>query len=150
MPSTNALGSSLPGERRTVRRRSGGRRAGSDLAATARLAVGIVVLLAAAGVVGPLEVFSLFSNILSYSRLMALGVASVVLPLVANRIFAELNSGLVGLMAAAVLHAPNIAIAMCSARRSTLYVCITSSSSPSSTVPKEKLPPFGVRPTMLE
>jgi V/A-type H+-transporting ATPase subunit I len=43
---------------------------------------------------------------------MALGVASVVLAMVANRIFAELNYGLTGLMAATLLHALNVVIAM--------------------------------------
>lgn len=76
------------------------------------LTAGVAVLLWGAGVVGLLEVFSLFSNILSYSRLMALGTASVVLALVANRIFAKLDYGVTGLFAAAMLHALNILIAM--------------------------------------
>ncbi len=75
-------------------------------------AAGVVVLLRGAGLVGLIEVFSLASNILSYSRLMALGVASAVLAMVANRLFAELNYGLVGLMAASVLHAMNVLIGM--------------------------------------
>jgi V/A-type H+-transporting ATPase subunit I len=84
------------------------------VSAVACLLVGVVVLLWGAGVVGLLEVFSLFSNILSYSRLMALGVASVILALVANRIFTELDYGVTGLLAAAALHVMNIAIAMLS------------------------------------
>jgi V/A-type H+-transporting ATPase subunit I len=76
------------------------------------LAIGFTVLLCGAGVVGLLEVFSLMSNILSYSRLMALGVASVVLAMVANRIFAKLDYGLAGLLAAVLLHVLNVAIAM--------------------------------------
>jgi V/A-type H+-transporting ATPase subunit I len=42
---------------------------------------------------------------------MALGVASVVLAMVANRIFAKLDYGLTGLMAAVLLHALNVVIA---------------------------------------
>ena len=80
--------------------------------AVACLAIGVIVLWSGAGVVGLLEVFSLFSNILSYSRLMALGVASVVLAMVANRIFARLDYGLAGLLAAVLLHTLNIFIAM--------------------------------------
>ncbi len=76
------------------------------------LVLGLVVLLSGAGVVGLLEVFSLVSNILSYSRLMALGAASVVLALVANRLFARLDYGLTGLLAAAALHTLNVLIAM--------------------------------------
>jgi V/A-type H+-transporting ATPase subunit I len=73
---------------------------------------GIGILLLGAGVVGLLEVFSLISNILSYSRLMALGVASVVLAMVANRIFQQLDYGLTGLLAATLLHGLNLLIAM--------------------------------------
>ncbi len=69
-------------------------------------------LLWGAGVVGLLEMFSLASNILSYSRLMALGAASVVLALVANRLFARLDYGLTGLLMAVALHGLNILIAM--------------------------------------
>lgn len=82
------------------------------LAAGGCLAAGVTFLLWGAGVVGLIEVFSLFSNILSYARLMALGVASVVLAMVANRIFRQLDYGLAGLLAAAVLHALNIVIAL--------------------------------------
>ncbi len=120
------------------------------VAATACLAAGIVVLLAGAGVVGLLEVFSLFSNILSYSRLMALGVASVVLALVANRIFAELNSGLVGLMAAAVLHALNIAIAMFSPTIHTLRLHYVEFFTKFYRPEGRSYSPFGVRPSTLE
>ena len=80
--------------------------------AVACLGIGVITLWSGAGFVGLLEIFSLFSNILSYSRLMALGVASVVLAMVANRIFAELDYGLTGLLAAVLLHALNVFIAM--------------------------------------
>jgi V/A-type H+/Na+-transporting ATPase subunit I len=73
---------------------------------------GLLILLFGAGLVGLIEVFSLVSNILSYSRLMALGVASVVLAMVANRLFVQLDYGLAGLLAAMVLHTLNILIAM--------------------------------------
>jgi V/A-type H+-transporting ATPase subunit I len=43
---------------------------------------------------------------------MALGIASVVLALVANRLFSELGAGLVGLLVAVPLHALNVVIAM--------------------------------------
>lgn len=80
--------------------------------AVACFVIGVAVLICGAGVVGLLEVFSLMSNILSYSRLMALGVASVVLAMVANRIFAKLDYGLAGLLAAMMLHVLNVGIAM--------------------------------------
>jgi V/A-type H+-transporting ATPase subunit I len=43
---------------------------------------------------------------------MALGVASVTLAMVANRLFMQLDHGLAGLLAAVVLHTLNILIAM--------------------------------------
>jgi V/A-type H+-transporting ATPase subunit I len=43
---------------------------------------------------------------------MALGVASVVLAIVANRLFAELGAGLVGLLVALLLHALNVLTAI--------------------------------------
>ena len=88
---------------------------GSHLAfvvATASFFVGIATLIWGAGMVGLLEVFSLFSNILSYMRLMALGVASVVLALVANHFFKRLDYGLTGLFVAMLFHGLNILIAM--------------------------------------
>jgi V/A-type H+-transporting ATPase subunit I len=75
-------------------------------------AIGIVTLVRGAGIIGLLEVFSLISNILSYARLMALGMASVVLALVANRMFSQFDSGFIGLLVAIPLHALNIVIGM--------------------------------------
>jgi V/A-type H+-transporting ATPase subunit I len=87
---------------------------GSPLLAAAGVCLlsGVAVLLFGAGLVALIEVLSLVSNILSYSRLMALGVASVTLAMVANRLFVQLDRGLAGLLAAAMLHALNILIAM--------------------------------------
>ena len=82
------------------------------VAATASFLMGIATLIWGAGMVGLLEVFSLFSNILSYMRLMALGVASVVLALVANHLFKRLDYGLTGLFVAMLFHGLNILIAM--------------------------------------
>lgn len=73
---------------------------------------GVVTLLWGTGIVGLLEVFSLISNILSYARLMALGVASVVMALVANRLFQQLDFGIIGLLVATLLHSLNIMIGM--------------------------------------
>lgn len=57
-----------------------------------------------------LEIFSLVSNILSYARLMALGIAAVVLADLANKAGAAL--GVVGVILAIIIHFFNIALSM--------------------------------------
>ena len=47
---------------------------------------GIIGVLATEGFIGLLEIFSNFGNILSYSRIMAIGLASVMLATVANKL----------------------------------------------------------------
>jgi len=51
-------------------------------------------------------------NILSYARIMAIGMASVVLALVANKLGGEMEVAVVGFLIAAVLHILNIGLAM--------------------------------------
>jgi len=51
-------------------------------------------------------------NILSYARIMAIGMASVVLALVANTLGGTTDVVLVGVVIAALLHLMNIALAM--------------------------------------
>jgi len=72
------------------------------------LAVAGVGLVATSGIVGPVELISTLCNVLSYTRLMALGAASVTLALVAN----EVGSGgvVAGVIAAILLHLVNFVI----------------------------------------
>jgi V/A-type H+-transporting ATPase subunit I len=74
------------------------------LAALGPLLVGLIV---AEGVQGPLEVMKTLGNVLSYARLMALGLASVMLADVANQIAGLFATALVGLGVAALLHGVN-------------------------------------------
>ena len=64
------------------------------------------------GVVAPIELLSTLGNILSYARIMALGVASVMLAVVANRMAGAIGSVAVGVMFALLFHLVNFAIAL--------------------------------------
>jgi V/A-type H+-transporting ATPase subunit I len=79
------------------------------------VALGILalcLLIYGAGAMGPMEIVSSIGNILSYARLMAIGMASVILALVANRLGGELGIAVIGITVAVLLHALNIALAM--------------------------------------
>lgn len=70
----------------------------------------LVVLTASLGIAGPIEVMGTLGNVVSYARLMAIGLASVMLALVANRIGGLFENVIVGVLIAAVFHALNIAL----------------------------------------
>ena len=79
------------------------------------IAVGIIALILliyGAGAMGPMEIMSTVGNILSYARLMAIGLASVILAFVANTLGGEMEVLAVGILIAVLLHALNIALAM--------------------------------------
>jgi V/A-type H+-transporting ATPase subunit I len=79
------------------------------------IAVGIIALILliyGAGAMGPMEIMSTVGNILSYARLMAIGLASVILAFVANKLGGEMEVLAVGILIAVLLHALNIALAM--------------------------------------
>ncbi|MBD3420230.1 MAG: hypothetical protein GF398_08960 [Chitinivibrionales bacterium] len=80
------------------------------------LLTGLVFLYLGQGALGVLEITGMATNILSYSRLMALGVASVVIARVANEMFAQINTGLIGfivaLIVAVLIHGLNIVLSM--------------------------------------
>ncbi len=77
----------------------------------ALLALGplLVVLIAVEGVLAPLELMKTLGNVFSYARLMALGVASVMLAEVANQM-AGFFPVVVGVAVAILLHAVNFAM----------------------------------------
>jgi V/A-type H+-transporting ATPase subunit I len=94
-------------------------------AATGRLPVPVLAPLAAAGVLaaaaliaeGPmalLEAVSAFGNVMSYARLMALGLATAMLADVANRLGAAVDPPAAGLALAVFLHAVNFTIGLVS------------------------------------
>lgn len=76
------------------------------------LLVAFPVLIFAEGVVAPIELLSTVGNILSYTRIMALGVASVMLAVVANRMVGMMGSAMIGIVFALLFHLVNFAIGM--------------------------------------
>ena len=76
------------------------------------LLVAFPFLILLEGVVAPIEFLSTLGNILSYARIMALGVASVMLAVVANRMAGAIGSVAVGVMFALLFHLVNFAIAL--------------------------------------
>jgi V/A-type H+-transporting ATPase subunit I len=76
------------------------------------LIIAIPVIIYGAGFFGVFEIMSTAGNILSYARLMAIGMASVVLALVANELGGSMDVALVGILIAVMLHILNIILAM--------------------------------------
>ncbi len=74
------------------------------------LLVAFPVLVAAEGLVAPLELLSTLGSVLSYARVMALGTASVMLAVVANRMVGAMGSALVGVLFALLFHLVNFVI----------------------------------------
>jgi V/A-type H+-transporting ATPase subunit I len=69
----------------------------------------LVILIVTEGVLAPIEVMKTMGNVFSYARLMALGIASVMLAEVANEMAGLLTVG-VGVIVAVLLHAVNFAL----------------------------------------
>ncbi len=80
----------------------------AGFAAAGLLCVGIIVITATHGVAGPIELLGTVGNVLSYARIMAIGLASVMLAAVANRLGGLTENLLLGLLIAGTLHALNI------------------------------------------
>jgi V/A-type H+-transporting ATPase subunit I len=82
------------------------------------LLIGLVLLIIPAGplglILGPLELIETVGNILSYLRLTAIGLASVYLALVANKMGGLLGNLLLGVILALLLHALNFALGILS------------------------------------
>lgn len=81
------------------------------------LSVGIIltiilfpIILLSEGIIGAIELIKSIGNILSYARLMALGVASVMMTLVANKLGEMTGNIVLGIIVASVIHALNITI----------------------------------------
>ncbi|MDD5187064.1 MAG: V-type ATPase 116kDa subunit family protein [Methanoregula sp.] len=74
--------------------------------------VAVPMIIYGGGFFGAFEIISTMGNILSYARIMAIGMASVVLALVANQLGGMADVALVGFVIAALLHILNIALAM--------------------------------------
>jgi V/A-type H+-transporting ATPase subunit I len=74
--------------------------------------VAFPVLVALEGVIAVIELMSAFGRILSYARIMALGTASLMLAMIANRMVGALGSALVGVAFALLFHLVNFAIGL--------------------------------------
>ena len=98
--------------------------------AAALIFFGLPLLLIGAGVFGTIEIMSTAGNILSYSRLMAIGMASVILAMVANRSAARLRLRLSALLLPFYcMH--SMSCSLCSPHRSMLFVSTSSNFSQS-------------------
>jgi V/A-type H+-transporting ATPase subunit I len=71
-----------------------------------------VVLVAVEGIVAPIEILGTLGHVLSYARIMAIGTASVMLAVVANRLGGSFGSALVGALFALLFHLVNFALAV--------------------------------------
>jgi len=73
------------------------------------IGVGVVTAFAVGGIAGGLEIFGIMGNVLSYARIMAIGLSSVILAVVANKLFHALPLA-AGLLVAILLHTINIVL----------------------------------------
>ena len=78
----------------------------------ALIAAGLPLLLWGGGVRGALDIMGTMGNIMSYARLMAIGMASVMLAAVANELAGAVGTILVGGLIAVVLHLMNLVMGM--------------------------------------
>ncbi|HSA54906.1 MAG TPA: V-type ATPase 116kDa subunit family protein [Gemmatimonadaceae bacterium] len=74
------------------------------------LLVAFPVLILVEGFLAPIELLATLGNVLSYVRIMALGTASVMLAVVANRMVGTIGSTVVGFVFALLFHLVNFAI----------------------------------------
>jgi V/A-type H+/Na+-transporting ATPase subunit I len=74
--------------------------------------VAFPVLVALEGIIAVVELMSAFGHILSYARIMALGTASLMLAIIANRMVGALGSAIVGVAFALLFHLVNFAIGL--------------------------------------
>lgn len=70
------------------------------------------VLVIVEGFLGPLELLSTIGNVLSYARIMALGTASVMMAVVANRLAGAVGGILVGVLFGLLFHLVNFGLAL--------------------------------------
>ena len=68
------------------------------------------ILVITEGIVAPIEFLSTISSVLSYARIMALGTASVMMAVVANRLAGGFGSVIVGAIFALLFHLVNFAL----------------------------------------
>jgi V/A-type H+-transporting ATPase subunit I len=67
-------------------------------------------LLFTGGMLAPLELLKSIGNIVSYARIMAIGLTSVLLAFVANRLAGMMGDVVIGIIVGGLLHAVNIVL----------------------------------------
>jgi V/A-type H+-transporting ATPase subunit I len=72
------------------------------------LGIAFVMVWVTGGLLGGMEIFGVLGNILSYARIMAIGLSSVILAMVANKIATGSPSLVFGVTIAIVLHVINL------------------------------------------
>lgn len=72
--------------------------------------VALPVLVLAEGVLAPVELISTLGNVLSYARIMAVGTASVMMAVVANRMTGAFGGVVVGVICALLFHLVNFVL----------------------------------------
>ena len=80
--------------------------------AVVAMLVAFPVLIMLEGIVAAIELLSAIGHILSYARIMALGTASVMLAIVANRLAGAVGSAIVGVLFALLFHLVNFALGL--------------------------------------
>ena len=76
------------------------------------LLIAFPVLIVLEGIVAAIELLSAIGHVLSYARIMALGTASVMLAIVANRLGGAAGSALVGALFALLFHLVNFGLGL--------------------------------------
>jgi len=71
-----------------------------------------LALVVVEGLLGPIELLAALGNVLSYARIMALGTASVMMAVVANRLVGVFGSAIAGVLLALVFHVVNFALGL--------------------------------------
>jgi V/A-type H+-transporting ATPase subunit I len=76
------------------------------------LGIAVAFVIYGGGTGGAIEIMGTVGNILSYVRLMAIGMASVILAMVANELGGSMDVLAVGILIAVMLHTLNLILAM--------------------------------------
>jgi len=72
--------------------------------------VAFLLLIVCEGVLAPIELVSTLGNVLSYARIMAVGTASVMMAIVANRMAGAFDSVAIGILVALLFHLINFVL----------------------------------------
>ncbi len=76
------------------------------------LLISFPILVVVEGLVAPIELLSTIGHILSYARIMALGTASVMLAVVANKMAGAMGSVVIGVLFALLFHLVNFGLGL--------------------------------------